>query len=260
MDGTLLDSNNEISEKTKETIKKAEEKGAYIVIATGRLLKSALHYAETLKLKTPLIACNGAIIVDEFKKIIYEKTLEKKKVKEIIKLGIKKDIYFHFYDEESFYSTIRAEEILKFYGEGSGSLDIGLNIFDDIDLILNKDDLNVYKFIFVDENRKKLEKLRYKLDEIKGIETSSSWINNIEVMAERTSKGYALKELCKRLAIKPKEVMAIGDNENDLSMIEFAGMGVAMGNGNEIIKNKADYITSTNDQNGLAKVIEKFIL
>lgn len=260
MDGTLLNSNNEVSERTKIAIEKAKEKGVHIVISTGRVLKSALHYSETLKLKNPIIACNGAIIVDESSNIIYKNPIDKSLIKSIIDIAKAKNIYYHFYDESRFYSHVRVEEVLAFYNEGSEGNSIDVKIFDDIEQIIENEDLNVYKFIFIDDNKDNLQSLRLELDKIDNIGTSSSWINNIEAMGCNVSKGEAIKELCIKLNIKPEEVIAIGDSENDLSMLSFAGLGVAMGNGDEIIKKRSDYITDTNDEDGVAKVIEKFIL
>lgn len=260
MDGTLLNSQNQISQRTREAIKKAEKQGIHIVIATGRILKSALHYAKSLKLKDSLVACNGAIIVDEFENIIYEQALGKDKVMHIIDLAKSENIYFHFYDKTSFYSNIRSEEVLKFYNEGSKTMDIDVNIFNTTKEIMEIKDLNVYKFIFIDNNRDKLKNFRHKIEKIENIETSSSWENNIEVMKSNVSKGRALENLCKKLNINPKQVIAIGDSENDLSMLKFAGLGVAMDNASDKIKLASDYITSSNDQDGVARVIEKFIL
>lgn len=260
MDGTLLNSENEISERTRLAIENARKQGTHIVIATGRILKSALHYAESLGLRNPLIACNGAIVVDEFQKVIYEKHIEKKNVIEIINLAQSEGVYFHFYDQSSFYSDKRVEEVLKFYNEGSKTMDIGLNIFKDTKEIIDMKDLNVYKFIFIDNNKDKLDKLRERISKIENINTSSSWINNIEAMGHNVSKGEALRELCKILKVEPKEVIAIGDSENDLSMLKFSGLGVAMGNGDNIVKEKSNYITDSNNEDGVAKVIEKFIL
>lgn len=260
MDGTLLNSHNEISERTKNAIENARKQGIHIVIATGRILKSALYYSEVLGLRNPLIACNGAIIVDESQNTIYEKHIESQNVIEIINLAKSEDIYFHFYDRSKFYSNKRVEEVLKFYNEGSKTMDIELNIFKDTKEIMNMKDLNVYKFIFIDNNKGKLNNFRQKLSKIENLNISSSWINNVEAMGQNVSKGQALRELCKILKVKPEEVVAIGDSENDLSMLHFSGLGVAMGNGDRIVKEKSDYITDSNNDDGVAKVIEKFIL
>ena len=260
MDGTLLNSENKVTDRTRKAIENARNQGTHIVIATGRILKSALHYSESLGLKNPLIACNGAIIVDEFQNVIYEKHIEKKNVIDIIDLAKSEGIYFHFYDRSSFYSNVRVEEVLKFYNEGSKTMDINLKIFKDTEEIMNMKDLNVYKFIFIDNNKDKLHRFREKIEKFENINTSSSWINNIEAMGNNVSKGEALKELCKILNVEAKEVVSIGDSENDLSMLKFSGLGVAMGNGDKDIKERSNYITDSNDDDGVAKVIEKFIL
>lgn len=260
MDGTLLNSENKVSERTRKALENARKQGTHIVIATGRILKSALHYSESLGLKNPLIACNGAIIVDESQNIIYEKHIEKKNVIDIINLAQAEKMYFHFYDRSNFYSDIRVDEVLKFYNEGSKTMDIGVNIFKDTNEIIGMKDLNVYKFIFIDNDRDRLNKFREKVAKIENINTSSSWINNVEAMGYNVSKGEALKELCKILKVKQEEVIAIGDSENDLSMLKFSGLGVAMGNGDKIVKEKSNHITDSNNDDGVAKVIEKFIL
>lgn len=260
MDGTLLNNNNEVSERTRKAIDKAKEKGVHIVISTGRVLKSALYYGKSLNLRAPIIACNGAIIADESDNIIYKNSIDKNLIKSIIDIAKERNIYYHFYDESRFYSHVKVEEVLKFYNEGNKENSIDIKVFENIEEIIEDKDLNVYKFIFIDENKDNLQNLRRELGNIDNIGISSSWANNIEAMGCNVSKGEAVKELCTKLNIKPEEVIAIGDSENDLPMLRFAGLGVAMGNGNQIIKKEADYITDTNQEDGVAKVIEKFIL
>ncbi len=81
----------------------------------------------------------------------------------------------------------------------------------------------------------------------------------LELLNPKVNKGQGLKELCERLKIAPEEVMAIGDERNDLAMFAFAGTSVAMGNGNDLVKQAADYVTSSNDEDGIAQAIEKFV-
>lgn len=260
MDGTLLNSCNQVSDRTRNAIELAKSKGVHIVLSTGRILKSAMHYSKALNLKNPIVASNGAIIVDEDSNIIYRRPMERNLVRDIVNLARERNIYYHFYDEDKFYSHERVEEVLEFYNEADGKMSIDMKIFDDIEEIISIEDLNVYKFLFIDDDRNKLQGLRMELEKLENIDTSSSWFNNIEAMGENVSKGMALKELCNRLSIHPDEVIAIGDSENDLSMFKFAGMAVAMGNGDQSIKKQADYITDTNDEDGVAKIIENFVL
>lgn len=260
MDGTLLNSKNQVSERTRQAIMKAKEKGVHIIISTGRILRSALYYSQGLGLKNPIVASNGAIIVDEMSNIIYKKTIEKALVKDLVNIAKENEMYFHFYDESSFYSDMKVQEVLDFYSEGTSDLNIELKIFEDIDELTYRQDLNIYKFLFIDEDLDKLKRFRETLSLVDNINISSSWINNVEAMAPNVSKGQAIKELCKRFDVHSDQVIAIGDSENDLSMLNFAGLSVAMGNGGDKIKKQADYTTDHNDNDGVAKVIEKFIL
>ncbi len=263
MDGTLLNSQNQVSDRTRKAIEDASSKGAYIVLATGRILKSAVNYSEELGLRKPIISCNGAVVVDEEKNILYERSIKMDTVGTIMRIGEKNNIYYHLYDKDNFYSNVRDEEVFSLYNSNSSkkkSSQIDVSIFNKIEDIVNKKDLNIYKFIFIDDDRSKLDSLRNRLGEIEGISVCSSWSNNIEVVEREVSKGNSLRMLCDKLNIPREEVIAIGDNENDMSMIEYAGLGVAMGNGVDMVKKSADMVTSTNDEDGVAQIIEKYIL
>lgn len=263
MDGTLLNSNNEVSHRTRNAIEEAGKKGVKIILATGRLLSSAMNYSERLKLQKPIIACNGAMIVNEKKDIIYQKPMNKDIAKTIRNMINQKNIYYHFYGEEGIYSNIYVEDVIKFYNSGDAGEsknEIQINIFENLEEAIENNDINTYKFMILDEDLSKLEELRNELSQLEGINVCSSWRNNIEAMDIEVSKGNSLKYLCKILDIPREQVIAIGDNENDLSMIEYAGLGVAMGNAEEIVKTAADIVTATNDEDGVAKIIEKYIL
>lgn len=263
MDGTLLNSKGSISDRTRQAIYDASKKGVYIVLATGRILKSAVNHAIELNLNRPIISSNGAVIVDENQNIIYQKPMKSQSVKKITEIGESENIYFHFYDDDSFYSNIYIEEVLNFYNSEESKKngnEIKFNVFDDVNEIIRNKDINVYKFLFLDDDRSKLDKLKVRLKDIQDISICSSWGNNLEVMDRDVSKGNGLKYLCNKLNISAENVIAIGDNENDISMLKYAGLGVAMGNGVEKAKSISDLITSTNDEDGVAKVIEKYIL
>lgn len=260
MDGTLLNSENYISERTKRALRAATEKGIHVVLSTGRILKSATYYSQQLGLKNPIVASNGGIMVDADSNILFKSPLDKKSIKEIVKMADDEDVYCHLYDESRFYSSRKVQQVIEFYGETDGELNINLEIFKHIDDILCLKDLNIYKLIFIDENPDKLRRFREKISKVENINISSSWWNNIEAMALDVSKGGALKRLIEMLNIEFKDVIAIGDSENDLSMLNIAGLSIAMANGSDEIKKKVDYITDSNDNDGVAKAIEKFVL
>jgi len=118
----------------------------------------------------------------------------------------------------------------------------------------------IYKFVYIEDDIDKLLDFREKLKDIKGTNVSSSWHNNIEVMNEGVSKGTGLNYLIDKLNIDKSEVVAIGDNENDISMFKVAGLAVGMRNGDESIKNHVHVFTDTNDEDGVAKAIENYVL
>lgn len=263
MDGTLLNSKNQLTKRTYEAISQAQDKGVKVVIATGRVLKSALHYSQELNLNSYVSACNGAIVVDDKNTPILEKPICLNDMEKIMELGHNLGIYFHFYNEDTFFTKTVVQEVIDYYTPTTKkfkSQSIGIKVYDKIQEILSQENLSVYKFLFIDNNKDKLNLLRDKLKVINGIDLSSSWNNNIEVMARGASKGSSIEYLCNELGINRHQVMAIGDNENDLSMIRFAGFGVAMDNGEDIVKKASKYITASNEEDGVAKVIEKFVL
>lgn len=264
MDGTLLNSQDKVSDKTKDVLSKAIEKGIYIVLSTGRIYKSALHYGEYIGLNSPIIACNGAIISSgDGEKIIYENPINDESFKEVIQLAEENNIYYHFYDIDTFYYK-KNNEFKPYYSYYEESLKMqGINLMGFMDPVslINKKASKYYKIVLIENDSNKLIEFRKKLEEnISGISVSKSWHNNIEVMNEGASKGMGLKYLIERLDIDSSQVVAIGDNENDISMFKVAGLAIAMKNGDDIIRKHANVITDTNDDDGVANAIEKYIL
>lgn len=264
MDGTLLNSQNKISCENILAIKKAADLGVKVVLTTGRIFTSALYYAKDLNINTPIIACNGAYITEQDKSIIYfEDSMTLDAVESVINLAEKEGLYYHFYDDSRFYARKLTKTVEKYYRWNIDKKEkdrLNIRIVDEPLDVVKRENVKVFKIVFVDDDLEKMKQFKEKLLNIQGIEVSSSWWNNIEVMNKGVSKGYALNVLCEKLNIDNKNVMAIGDNENDISMLNFAGIGVAMGNGEDIIKEVADYVTDTNEENGVAKAIEKFVL
>ncbi|PRR79456.1 putative phosphatase YwpJ [Clostridium liquoris] len=264
MDGTLLNSNDEISRRNLEAIRKASENGVQVAISTGRLFVSANYYADLIGVKTPVIASNGAYIRDKnTDKVIYKSLLGYENCKKVINVAKKYDMYAQF----NTYDSIFTEKLVyssKFYSKMNETLPedrrVNIKITSDWDESFKKYKNEILKCIVIDKDCEKLKLIKEELLKEKGIQVVSSFRNNVEVMAKGVSKGNAVGILADFYNLTREEIMCIGDSENDLSMIEFAGIGVAMGNGDELIKRSSDYITDTNDEDGVAKAIEKFVL
>lgn len=264
MDGTLLKDNKEVSEANREAIRKACEAGVKIVICTGRIFTSAKAYAKLIGSVAPIIASNGAYIREKDKENpVYEKKLEKEDLLKIVMIAKENGFFPHIYTT----NTIYTEKLIfssKNYAAWNESLSekdrVIIEIVEDLEEHIKEGKHSYIKAVVMCDDIEKLKWLRSKILEETKVAIMSSVPNNIEITAFGTSKGDGVKRLADFYGISSEEVICIGDNENDISMIEYAGLGVAMENSPQDIKAIADYITDTNENDGVAKVIETFIL
>ena len=262
MDYTLLNKEKKVSDRNREALKKAIEKGVHMVVATGRIYTSARIYARLLGLDTPIIASNGAIIKDA-SKTIFKDILSQDTVREMLRLCHKYGIYCHFFTENTIYSeklinvSLRYTEWNKYMGEED---QVKIRIVDDGEEIIEAAKSEVLKAVVFDDDDEKIQKLRDGIMETGIVSVSQSMKHNLEVMNKGVTKGNAVRILAQLYGINREEVIAIGDNENDISMIEYAGLGIAMGNAEECLKRAADHVTGDYQEDGVAEAIEKFIL
>ncbi|MGL5478542.1 MAG: Cof-type HAD-IIB family hydrolase [Clostridium sp.] len=264
MDGTLLKDQKIISKKNLEAIDKAINKDIIVAITTGRVYKSAKLYADEIGLKTPIIALNGAYIGDSNGETIYKNPLTKEMAREFFEVSVKCGLNPYFTTEFGIISKGELPEthVYKIINkELEKEKQIELIVMDDIEEILSKYGDELLKGVCADKNN--MEKVLEARNIIENSdiekEVVSSWPDNFEIMNIGSSKGEAVKKLAEYLKIDLKDVMCIGDSENDISMIKCAGVGVAMGNGTEDVKLASDFITDTNINDGVSKAIETFI-
>ncbi len=261
MDGTLLNSKSNVSERTKRALQGLHKKGVHIAIATGRIYTTAKIYGEQLGIVTPIICSNGAIVKNlKDDKIIFSQPLKKEDAIKIIDICKENNMYFYFYSHDTIYSESEERRLLYFseWGKTLNEKDqIKIEIISDSKKIIEND--TIYKFGVQHDDMVKLESITNIIKSNLDVETHKSWLDLVDVMDRGVSKGKAVERLANSLGVKREEIITIGDNENDLSMLEYAGLGVAMGNAIDKVKDMADYITDTNDNDGVAKVIEKFL-
>ena len=269
MDGTLLDNNHVISERNKEALRKAKDLGVTIAISTGRLFSSAKYYSELIGIDTAVLASNGAYIKTNYKDdTVIETPLSKETVLEIYDIVKKYGLSANY---NSWDTLIRENKIPETHTYNI--MNKNLPEEKKVKFLIDEDNLpntlknfngNILKSIVIEDghNKDNLWASKKELKETFGdkLHVVSSGTNNFEVISGTISKGIAVKYLAESLNLKPSEVMCIGDSENDLSMINYAGIGVAMGNGLDMVKEEADYVTDTNNNSGVAKAIERFVL
>ncbi|MBO0469158.1 sugar-phosphatase [Enterococcus sp. DIV0242_7C1] len=259
IDGTLLDSNRKITPKVKETLQKANEKGIYIVLCTGRPLPGVKDQLTELDLygdNDYVITYNGSLVqATKTNKIISEYSLSYDDFLEIELMSRKVGTHLHTIDDKAIYTANR--DIGKYTVHEAYLVDMPLKYRTVEEMT---PDLSIIKMMMIDEPEI-LDKAISQLPEefSNKYTTVKSTDFYYEILNKEASKGNALAKLADHLGIQQSEVMAIGDNENDLSMIEYAGIGVAMGNATESVKQAADIQTSSNDEDGVAEVLLKYL-
>lgn len=278
LDGTMLNPYGIVTQNTKEAIQKAQEKGIEIMIASGRPMHSIQSNAKEIKSEKYYIAGNGAIIYDiKNDEIIYENTLKKQKVLDIIKICEENSIYYSIYTEKEIIAKSLKYNVLYYNKENLTKAEEDktiINIMDNIyDYIAEKDN-KIIKITICDSHQTIFNSIINKIKDIseieildvshmsrklikQGTEEVSIEYFYTEISAKDVDKWNAIEFLMERDNILREEIVAIGDNINDKKMIQNAGLGVAMGQSSPKIKEIADEITEDNSQDGVAKILEK---
>ncbi|MBU3142947.1 Cof-type HAD-IIB family hydrolase [Clostridium sp. CF012] len=259
MDGTLLNSNKAISKGNKAAIKKAIEKGVKVVITSGRGLNGLDKFLDEVHLRGEneyLIANNGGTIyrISDFECISYKGLRGRDLMKAhalSVEFGLNMIAYTHegaIASEENEFTRFETEyvgnpvKILDFKSQVNDEDEITKILFSQTEELLAKKMLEIPKEFYSEYNVVKTMPIVF------------------EVMDKDCNKGYGVKVLGDMLGIKKEEIICIGDQANDIEMIAYAGLGIAMGNAIEELKDIAEYVTLDNDNDGVAKAIEKFIL
>ena len=282
LDGTLLNSYGEVTENTKEKIKKTQEKGVEIMIASGRPIDSIKTIAEEINSKKYFIAGNGAIIYDiQKEKIIYEKYIPRQKIIEIAKICEENNISYNIYTEKNIITQDLKYNVLYYYKENlkkdANKITSIIKVDSILEYVKNEPNIKCIKITVCDENQTIFKSIVRRLRAIENIDvmdvshmsrkvfkqgTEDIEIGYFytEISSTQVNKWQAIKYLLPILQIKPEEVIGIGDNINDKEMIENAGLGVCMGQSTPVIKEISDEITDSNTEEGVANVLEKIFL
>lgn len=261
LDGTLVTDDKKLTDSTIKNVKRALKKNVKIIISSARAFYRLERYIDELDLRKEnqyTICFNGAMIVENITgEVLYSKNLDKQEVNELISLGKQLNVPIMLYSKSAHRAEAIPEVIQK--NENSKGMNLKIENFNEIDF--DKEENYIYKIVFMDKPEKIIEIRKKLLKEIiDKYEVTSSVPEYIEFVKKGIKKSEAIKFIMDKCKIKQEEVIAIGDGENDVEMLRFAGLGIAMDNANHYVKENADYITTSNNDDGVGNVIEKFIL
>jgi HAD superfamily hydrolase (TIGR01484 family) len=234
LDGTLLNEEREVSARNREAIQKAVAAGIVVCVSTGRGMKSALEHVAELDLRGPFVTANGSEVWRTRDELLSREILSHATVARLLQVAEQTGVWFWAYT---------------------------------VDGLLKKEDFDGdvtrtqwLKMGFYDEDAVRLGAARTAIADWPELEISNSHLQNIEINPRGVTKATGLQQICDALGISFAQVIACGDSLNDVAMIQAAGLGVAMGNAQPAVKAVADWETLSNDEDGVALVIEKFIL
>ncbi|WP_462409687.1 Cof-type HAD-IIB family hydrolase [Neobacillus sp. Marseille-QA0830] len=233
MDGTLLNSNHQISNENQLAIQEAQNQGIIVVLSTGRSINTCREHADALGLNSYLVTVNGSEIWDENRELFRRELLTPEQIEWMYQLSRQFNTGFWAISTEQTWHDEMPEDLHN---------------------------MEWMKFGFNIEDETIRETVFQQLQTRGEFELTNSFVHNIEINPVGISKAKGLEIVCGRLGIKMENVMAVGDSLNDLAMIKEAGLGVAMGNAQEKVKQAADWVTKTNDENGVAFAIRTWIL
>ena len=258
MDGTLLSNEKQISPANYEAIQQARENGVKVVLASGRPLVGFIKYLKELNLVSEndyAVAFNGALVQSsQGGEIISKTTLTLQDYKYLYKLSKELKVNIHALTETSVISP--KDTVYTRHEAEMNDITNEIIAVEDVE-----EDTTIVKVMFIDKPEL-IEEIMQKIPE----EVSSKYtvVRSapffLEFLHKSVNKGAGVAALAKKLNIKQEEVICIGDAGNDIHMIKYAGLGVAMGNAFPEVKKIANFITKTNEEDGVAFIINKFIL
>jgi Cof subfamily protein (haloacid dehalogenase superfamily) len=257
IDGTIMNSKFQISERMKETIFKAINSGIYVVLATGRMYSATVPIAAGLGIKTPLITYQGSMIREYYNsdEVLLHYTVDSDLSRLILQELRKFDLQVNVYlDDELF-----VEDETHILREYAARRHIVYHKVDSFEKII---DFSPTKILAINKTPEETMEIRNYLRKkfLTRLNITNSTPLYCEIVNNQASKGNSILYLADKWGFKQSEIMVIGDQDNDKDMLDIAGVAVAMGNGPDSLKESADFVTDTVDNDGAALAIEKFAL
>ena len=253
MDGTLLNGEHQLSNRAIASLKKIAKAGLIVLLATGRMTSATTKHLEKLGTPGLVVSHNGALVKDVITgKIYHHETVSANLVTKILELSVGETVV-HFNFDDRIYLTVSNPHSDRY----SQELQVPLTYIDSLKqlegnptTILLIDRFEVLQQILIAVSHQFQAQFDYVL---------APWYGDVwrlQFLAANTSKGKGVLQVAKSLGVKPEEIISFGDNYNDMEMIQYTGLGIAMGNAVPELKQVADFVTLSNQEDGVAYVLE----
>lgn len=257
MDGTFLNGSSQISEKNMAAVRRLRELGIHFSPVTGRGTPGLLQFQPVLAQEEPCVTYNGSMVVNPVTgEILYHLTLTDQDARRVAELARELDANIFIWSGNKPYA-LKDSDALKVYQPNAG---LPITIVDSVEPLLAQ---GVTKFLMYDGCRAHAdhwqEVFAQHADEFEAICAVMSGDGFLDVINSNASKGLAVAELARSYGIKREEILALGDGFNDIPMLEYAGLGIAMANAENEVQKAADYVTLSNKEDGVAAALDKFI-
>lgn len=260
IDGTLINSHGEITTEVNAAIQAVQEKGVKVVLVTGRPIGGVTTFVEELGLNEEedyVITYNGAFVQNTYTgEVILQNFLTYNDLECLYELSQQLHSPMHYFDLNNVYTPNKAISRYTVYESFTNQVPLHYQPIEEAPM-----DIQMPKVMYIDDEARLneiIEAIPESFKEKYTMVKSAPYF--LEILHPLVSKGSVVKQLAEKLSIKREEIICIGDGGNDLSMIEYAGCGVAMGNAIPAVKAAADFQTLSNNENGVAHAIEKLVL
>jgi len=262
IDGTLSHSNKELSGYTVSTIIKAQKRGLRVVIASGRPTRGLAYYADLLQIydyEGYVMAYNGGQITDwTTGKVLFTTSLTAENITKAVELARKTNTTIIAYSNKEILTETPDDEYIPRLSKNNRMPIVGVEDFLEAALAMNPAPVKLLLSCPTEVIEEKVAIFKDGLKDQMDVFRSSDTF--IEIVPKGIDKGYSLSLLAKHLNIHPDQIVAFGDESNDISMLRFVGLGVAVVNATEPAKAAADIITKSNNEDGVAHVLDTMIL
>lgn len=267
LDGTLLTAQKTILPESLAVLRQAEQEGVKVILVTGRHHVAIRPFYQALNLTTPAICCNGTYLYDYPRsQVLSGNGLSRDKALRLIDLIAQQQIEGLMYvDEAMLYlanSTKIDAHVARTRQWASALPPEQRPVFNQVDSFIDEAHAvnAIWKFALIDSDQPKLQQFTRQVSDELDLNCEWSWHDQVDIIAGGNSKGARLAEWVASQGLDMENVIAFGDNQNDISMLERVGLGVAMGNAIDEVKSRADLVIETNEQPSIAQAITRYVL